>query len=414
MNEELIRQIPIFSLLPEEEISYLIRVLKPREIAPDTVLFNEGDQGGSFSIILEGEVEVIKSLGTKDERLLSVEGKGSFLGEMSLLYPDQLRTASVRTKTGVSLLDMGREEFIGLMQREASLSMDLLRELVVRFHKSDSATISVLKEKNQKLTTAYEELVEAQEQLIEKEKMSHELQMARKIQEGTLPKKLPTLPGWQIATCWVPARQVSGDFYDFFEMEGGKLGIVVGDGTGKGVPAALVLATTRSVLRATASQLTSPGEVLERTNNLLCEEMPANMFVTCLFIILDPVDGSLIIANAGHNLPNLCTREGIQELRATGMPLGLLPGMKYEEIQCTMAGGERLLMYSDGLVEAHDPKGVMYGIPRLNEKLQIRYRGSKNGNAASLVKYLYNDLEEFTGQDWEQEDDVTLLVLGRD
>jgi serine phosphatase RsbU (regulator of sigma subunit) len=207
---------------------------------------------------------------------------------------------------------------------------------------------------------------------------------------------------------------VSGDFYDFFEMEGGKLGIVVGDGTGKGVPAALVLATTRSVLRATASQFSSPGEVLERTNNLLCEEMPANMFVTCLFIILDPVEGRLIIGNAGHNLPNLCGRGGIQELRATGMPLGLLPGMKYEEIQCTMARGERLLLYSDGLVEAHDPHGIMYGIPRLYEKLQDRYREPSNGNASSLVRYLYDDLQQFTGPEWEQEDDVTLLVLARD
>src|SRR5919202_1668770 len=192
---------------------------------------------------------------------------------------------------------------------------------------------------------------ERQAQAQERERLEQELRVARFIQQTLLPKELPVLPGWEVATHYQPAREVGGDFYDFLTLPDGRLGLIVGDVTDKGVPAALVMATTRSVLRGAIGQVVSPGRVLERANDLLCPDIPPNMFVTCLYAILDPANGQLQFANAGHDLPYHRRRDGtVAELRATGMPLGLMPGMRYEEKEIMLEAGDELLFYSDGLV----------------------------------------------------------------
>jgi predicted ester cyclase len=205
-----------------------------------------------------------------------------------------------------------------------------------------------------------------QRERIERERVEQELQVARHIQQASLPKEVPELEGWQIAPYYQPAREVGGDFYDFFELRDGRLGLVVGDATGKSVPAALVMASARSMLRAVAQASEySPGDVLSRVNDSLVIDIPPNMFVTCLYAILDPNSGGLTYANAGHDLPYLHRNGAAEELRARGMPLGLMPRMSYEEKETTLQAGEAALLYSDGLVEAHDPKGEMFGFPRL-------------------------------------------------
>jgi anti-sigma regulatory factor (Ser/Thr protein kinase) len=233
------------------------------------------------------------------------------------------------------------------------------------------------------------------------------MRVATLIQQQFLPRVLPSLPQWQIAAYYGPARAVGGDFYDFIEMPGGRIGIAVGDVTDKGVPAALVMARTHSILRAEASRSDSPGEILGRANALLVPEMPARMFVTCLFAILDPETGRIVMANAGHNLPYIRTDDGVVELRATGMPLGLMPDIRYEETEGVIAEGSNVLLYSDGLVEAHDPAAEMFGFPRLREAMTIDDAGSE------LLDRLLDDLHRFTGPDWEQEDDITLVTLRR-
>src|SRR3712207_774464 len=147
----------------------------------------------------------------------------------------------------------------------------------------------------------------------------------------------------------------------------GRVGVAVGDATGKGMPAALAVSATSSMLRAVAQAFgsTSPGEVLARVNETLVARIPPNMFVTCFYAILDPKSGTFTYANAGHDLPYLHRNGEADELRARGMPLGLMPGMGYEEKEITMQPGEASLFYSDGLVEAHDSKGEMFGFPRL-------------------------------------------------
>jgi serine phosphatase RsbU (regulator of sigma subunit) len=241
----------------------------------------------------------------------------------------------------------------------------------------------------------------------ERERFEQELRLARSIQQASLPKEVPTLEGWQISPFYQPAREVGGDFYDIFELKDGRLGIVVGDATGKGVPAALVMASARSMLRAVAQASDSPGDVLRRVNDPLATDIPPNMFVTCFYAILDPKSGSLTYANAGHDLPYLHRDGEAEELRATGMPLGLMPGMSYEEKEAVLNVGEAALFYSDGLVEAHDSQRMMFGFPRLRALV------AKHGEKGPLGNILLEELYSFVGEGWEQEDDITLVTLRR-
>jgi serine phosphatase RsbU (regulator of sigma subunit)/predicted ester cyclase len=248
-----------------------------------------------------------------------------------------------------------------------------------------------------------------EQERIERERIEQELRVARSIQQASLPEEVPTLEGWQIAPFYQPAREVGGDFYDFLELTNGQLGLVVGDATGKGVPAALVMASARSMLRAVAQASDySPGDVLRRVNDSLVIDIPSNMFVTCFYCILEPNSGALSYANAGHDLPYLRRRNGdTDELRARGMPLGLMPGMSYEEKKIVLDAEDGVLFYSDGLVEAHDPRGEMLGFPSLGRLV------AEHGQEGSLEEALLGELYSFVGEGWEQEDDITLLTLRR-
>ena len=248
-------------------------------------------------------------------------------------------------------------------------------------------------------------------EISERERIEQELHVARDIQQASLPKEVPELEGWQLSPHYQPAREVGGDFYDFFDLEDGRVGVVVGDATGKGMPAALVAEATSNMLRAVAQALSSssPEEVLARVNETLLARIPPNMFVTCFYCILDPKSGSLKYANAGHDLPYLRRRGGeCEELRARGMPLGLMPGMRYEQKEIVLDAGEAALFYSDGLVEAHNPKGEMFGFPRL--RALVAEHGDEE---RSLEEVLLEELYSFVEEGWEQEDDITLLTLRR-
>jgi serine phosphatase RsbU (regulator of sigma subunit)/predicted ester cyclase len=248
-----------------------------------------------------------------------------------------------------------------------------------------------------------------EQEMRERERIEQELRVARSIQQASLPEEVPTLEGWQITPYYQPAREVGGDFYDFHLLSEGRLGLVVGDATGKGVPAALVMSTTCGMLQlaARASGSSSPSEVLVQVNEALFARIPQNMFVTCFYAILDPKSGRLIYANAGHDLPYVRRDGDAEELRARGMPLGLMPEMGYEEREMVLEASESTLFYSDGLVEAHNPKGEMFGFPRLRALV------AEHGKHGSLEEVLLEELYSFVGESWEQEDDITLLTLRR-
>ncbi len=240
-----------------------------------------------------------------------------------------------------------------------------------------------------------------------RERFEHELEVARLIQHHFLPRELPDLAGWEIAAYYRPAREVGGDFYDVIPLPDGRVAFVVGDVTDKGVPAALVMSATRSILRATVMRLIEPGIVLKTVNDHLCPDMPEKMFVTCLYALLDPRTGEFRFANAGHDLPYVKTRNGVEELRARGMPLGLMPAMTYEENETVLAPGDCVLLHSDGIVEAHSPTRDMFGFPRLKETVGLV------GGGQELIDRVLSEVEAFSGADAEQEDDITMVTLQR-
>ena len=245
-----------------------------------------------------------------------------------------------------------------------------------------------------------------QEVAKERERIEQELRVARMIQHTLLPKALPEPERYKIAVHYQPAREVGGDFYDLLQLPDGRLGLIVGDVSGKGVPAAIVMAITRTMLRS-AYHLGSPGEILKKVNDDLFPDIPPNVFVTCLAALLDSKTGRLQYANAGHDPPFVRHAGGVGKLRATGMPLGLMAGMTYEQKEITLQPEENVLLYSDGLAEAHSQHHEMFGFPRIEKFVGAHAEGAK------LIDSLLAELERFTGQDWEQEDDITLLTIQR-
>jgi serine phosphatase RsbU (regulator of sigma subunit) len=312
----------------------------------------------------------------------------------------EMKAADV--KLVVPLVSQG--ELIGLLNLGPRLSQQ-------EYSADDRKLLSDLATQTAPAVRVAQLVRQQQQEAQERERIEQELRVARLIQQTLLPKTLPELPGYDVAAYYQPAREVGGDFYDFVDLEDGRLGLVVGDVTDKGVPAALVMATTRTMLRAAAQRLFSPGEVLQRVNEVLVADIPPNMFVTCLYAVLEPQSGRLLYANAGHDLPyrrRAGRNEGAEELRATGMPLGLMPGMGYEEKEISLEKGDSVFFYSDGIVEAHDPHREMFGFPRLQGLV-----GTHRSGGSSLIGFLLSELTRFTGEGWEQEDDITIVTLER-
>lgn len=251
-------------------------------------------------------------------------------------------------------------------------------------------------------------VAEQQAEAIERERLDQELLVASRIQTGLLPKKLPQFDGWHVSAFYQPAREVGGDFYEFEYFEDGRLGIFVGDVTDKGIPAALVMATTRTLLKAAAGEFDSPGMVLARVNNLLVADIPDNMFVTCFYAILDPDAGKMVFSNAGHNLPYRLTKHEVMEIKAAGMPLGLMPDMEYDVHEMIIEPGDDMIFYTDGLVEAHNNDREMFGSQRLKNLF-----ADFSGEDGTLIDRLMQELKDFMGEDQEQEDDITFVGVKR-
>jgi serine phosphatase RsbU (regulator of sigma subunit)/predicted ester cyclase len=324
------------------------------------------------------------------------------LSEVRCIIEDQLAKGDkvVTRLTWRSIHDRG--EYFGLMPRGTEVEVTAMT-----MHRIVGGKIT--EEWSEGSGSAEVAQAHLEQEVRKRERVEYDLRVARSIQQASLPKEVPELEGWQISPYYQPAREVGGDFYDFHLLPEGRLGLVVGDATGKGVPAALVMATTCGMLRLAAQSHSSPSQMLQGVNEVLFPNIPPNMFVTCFYAILDPHSGRLSYANAGHDLPYLHRNGEAEELRARGMPLGLMSKMSYEEKESTLHVGEAALLYSDGLVEAHDPEGEMFGFPRLRALLAKHSAEEERLVGDLLMEELYS----FVGEGWEQEDDITLLTLKR-
>lgn len=406
-DDWVVNQIPFFTSLDGDARNEIFRVMRHEFIPEGQVLIREGEAGDWFAIILEGQIEVIIAKGSPAERSVAIREVGDFMGEMSLLGKDHRRTATILARTPLHLLTLSHADFDRLVMTHPSFAVQMLRVVSSRLRESEAATIRDLMQKNQELEEAYHELKAAQAQIIEKEKIEHELRMARRIQESILPKKLPDIPGWKIQAYWQPAAELGGDFYDFIPLSENRVGIVIGDVSGKGVPAALGMATTHSILRMASIGRTTPGVILKRTNTQLQHSISRDLFVTCQYAMLDPSTGLLQFARAGHPFPVLYSSGKAAEIQVKGMALGMLDKQEYEECRVQIDPGSCLVMYSDGLSESHNTHGDEFGAERLISVLENR------PSEKSWIDAILAGLDDFKGVDRLAEDDLTLLSIER-
>ena len=243
-----LNQVPLFSSLSADDLEELGGTMRMKRLRDGGILFKEGDVGDRFYVVMIGSLEVIKAIGTPEERLLNVFEAGGFVGEMSLFVGDNRRTATVRAKGDLTLLmELRQQRFEELLKRRPKLGLEMLRVLSERLRASDEATISDLHEKNEELSIAYDDLKAAQAEIVEKEKLEHELNMARDIQMSILPQEITAPKGCDVGAKMVPARAVGGDFYDVIPLDEHKVGLAIGDVSDKGVPAALFVHSTTTL-----------------------------------------------------------------------------------------------------------------------------------------------------------------------
>ena len=409
--EQLIRRVPLFAALPDSELSFMARHLRWREFPAGGLLINEGDQAGRFFVLLEGQVEVLKQLGTPDERLLAVRGGGTVVGELSLFSPSGTHTASVRARTALHLLEMTRDEFDALLHRHPSLGYSMVQTLSQRLIEAEQGTIRDLRLKNQALAKAYEELAAAQAQIIEKEKLERELEVARRIQRSLLPRSLPRYPGCDFGALMVPMSAVGGDFFDFLPLGGDLLGIVVGDVSDHGVPAALFMAITVTLLRGEARADLTPAAVLRSVGQKLLAVNDAELFVTALYGLLDTRTREFVYARAAHEPPVVFDAAGspLPHTRGRGQLLGISEDPQMDVQRLVLPAGGTLLLYTDGVREATAPDGALFGQEGLH--LAVAACRPAEVTAQAICEELLVRVAAHRGPAVPQQDDITLVAL---
>jgi phosphoserine phosphatase RsbU/P len=402
--------IPPFNVLPLEELIHLQDSLPVLDFEKGHLLMREGHADDSLYILLEGQVEIIKSMGTEEERLFGIRGSGTLLGEMSIFSQKHCHTASVRSFTPVRVLQISAQNFEAIIKRYPSIALEMVRITSRRLETSENMTILDLQEKNLQLQQAYEELKAAQEQIIEKERLEKELEISAQIQRSILPDSLPHCQGYDMGALMVPARYVGGDFYSYFELDGNRWGVLVGDVCDKGVPAALFMALSYSLIRAEAMRTNSPVETFRNVNKHLLNMNSMSLFVTLVYGILDCQSGDFHFARVAHPSPVLLDGDGQAMFVpvAPGQPLGLFEQLPIDEEHIHIPPGGTLLLYSDGVNEPINLLEDEFGIELIHQSMAAH----RHLSAQEMCEGLWQDVQAF-GAGLAQQDDFTVLVVKR-
>lgn len=405
---EVLARVPLFAMLPPEELARLAHSLQPREVRAGAVFCHEGEIGDHLYIVLAGEIDVVKALGSEDERLLGRRGPGEFIGEMSLVSDDRRRTASLRAREPSRLALLTAHDFAALLARQPALAYEMVRVLGSRLDASHQEAIQDLHRKNEELRRAYDELRATQAQLVEKEALERELQVAHQIQMSLLPRRLPALAALSLGARLLPARAVGGDFFDFLPLGPHRLGIAIGDVTGKGVPAALLMAQVIALLRAEAPHAPHPAVALRRVNYQLRRLNVSGFFVTLIFGVLDSERAIFEYVRAGHEIPLRRAPDGaVSEVaRGVGQPLGLFASPLLDHQTLRLAPGETLVLYTDGLTDARNTAGEAFGAARLAAVLRGAGAPSAQAMCDRLLAAALAHQDEAS-----QSDDITLATV---
>jgi sigma-B regulation protein RsbU (phosphoserine phosphatase) len=408
MDESVFLKIPLFRDVPSSELFQMVSKLPVETYEPGVFLFRDGDPAEDLYVVMEGTLEILLGAGSSDEMLLRTCGPGEYVGEMGLILPDGKRTASGRAKTRIRTWVMSRVKFAEMLQRWPVIAYSMVSILSQRLDATNDATFRDLTEKNHQLQKAYDELKAAQEQLIEKERLERELQVAAEIQLSILPDELPSIEGFDFGARILPARHVGGDFYDVFPNGTDQIGVVIGDVADKGVPSALFMARTHALIMAEADTALPPGSVLGLVNRHITHLEKSTQFVTALYGILNSITGEFAYARAGHEPPLILLPDGKVERvsHGPGMALGLWDAITLDERTVTLEPGSTLVLYTDGMTDCRDPSGVSFGIERIKSTLS----GLVGLSAQQVCDKLFDTLMEYQNGA-KQDDDVTLVAI---
>lgn len=347
----------------------------------EQIIFQEGQPGDVMYVIVEGEVSV-----TVKGRPIDYLKVGSVLGEMALV-DDRPRSATATAVTDCKLVLIDHERFAALVQQFPDFAIQVMNIMSVRLRR-------LLDEE------------------IKRQRLEEELAIGRQIQLSLLPARFPEIPGWEFAAVYRAARQVGGDLYDFITSsdDPGRLSIVIADVTGKGIPAALFMAFSRTIIRAESKTDRSPAALLQQVNQFILQDIHYRLFLSAFYATLDSDSGCLVYANGGHDRP-LWQHSGsgeIEPLPAAGLLLGVFQNVRLEEREIVVAPGDLLIFYTDGVTEARNAAGELFGEERLRETIAA----GAGSSADELLQAIVTAVEDFTGAT-PQADDFTLVVVKR-
>jgi len=424
---ELMRAHPSFAHLPAASVAGLIERSALAHFAAGELLIRQGDVSDAAFLLLAGEVEIVVET-LYGPVHLARRGCNTLLGELGA-FAKLPRTATVRALAPVQALRIGRDELLAIGRANPDLLLAIIQQLgehtgtvnrALGFYTNalaalerpdfDPAILDALLNPAPEMVSFARTFRTMAEQITLRRRQHDEMASAASIQRAMLP---PPLPAESCGGCVAlhaamrPAREIGGDFYDFFAIGDDRLGIVIGDVSGKGVPASLFMAMTRTIIRLVARQDDDLAIGIGRANALLSADNDSAMFVTLLYGVLDIASGVLTYCNCGHNPPLVVRGDGTRErLTLTGLPLGVMPDADYATRTVALAPGDRLVLYTDGVTEASTADGAEFGEARLEAAIDALRRGS----ATAMVDGIIERVDAFAAGA-PQADDITCLAL---
>jgi serine phosphatase RsbU (regulator of sigma subunit) len=393
--------------LDEAALTALCEAAEEESFAAGEVFVRQGEIGETFYVIIDGRVEVSQSLDDGQEIILAIIRPGQYVGELALL-DSAPRMATCRALTPAKVLRFDKPVFNRMLHQNPAVAGLVLQHVIRNMRGQDQLIIQELRQKNEELRRAYANLQAAQQELLEKERLEHELALAAEAQQSLLPGELPELPPYRFAAYQRPARHVGGDFYDVIDLDNEHVGLLLADVADKGLHAALLMGVARTLFRTEARRSLSPAKVaLAVHKGLLDLDRTQETFLTAFYGVLHRPSGRLTYIRAAHEKP-LLLRSGERAIVLEGGNrfLGMLEDLKLQEYHTSLQVGDRLLLFSDGVPDATNQQYEPYGYGRLTAS------GEQNQSfsAAALVKAIVEDIDQWANPA-EQFDDLTLLAV---
>ena len=399
----------VFPKLGEDDVRKILMEAEICTYPKDTILCHEGEYESIFYIVVSGEVDITVLLDDGQKRHITCLGDGQFFGELAVIE-DEPRTATVTTTKETLVVQLSKESFQTLLRSHSSVAMVTLEKLTANLRATDQATISDLSRTNAELREALEELKAAQAELVAKERMQRDLEIAAQVQRSLLPNEFPKVHGWSCYGTNVPARTVGGDLFDVLCLDDNHIGILLADVADKSVHAALIMAVVKTLVLIESKHNLSPREVLLNVHRGLIEVAGDRRLVTAIYGVLDLTSGELRYVRAGHDFPLLirANDKHIEKLDVEGRFLGVIEELHLEESTVAMAPGDTLCLYSDGIPDACNESMESYGMDRFKQSM-IRHVDLE---PKSLCHSILNDIYQYENNALRT-DDMTLLLVNR-